>query len=168
MKKGAKFIQDLSKLLKGWEFNFVDALGHSGGLVTDWKINIFSLTNYWGFDLGLGVSHHSPKLGKEINYLNIYKPYMNHLEYWDHLFSRTWLRKGQVILGSDLNFTLGGSKFWGPMTQVDSCRSFFLSRENYQHLRENLGGNKKISPKFYRGGYALLIYWNILCMVVDE
>jgi hypothetical protein len=50
MTDGEKVTQYLSKLLKGWDFSFVDALGWSWGLVTGCKTIIFLY-------LTLGILH---------------------------------------------------------------------------------------------------------------
>jgi hypothetical protein len=33
---GEKTIQELSKFLSGWDFNYIDAIGRSGGNITGW------------------------------------------------------------------------------------------------------------------------------------
>ena len=58
--------------------------------------------------------------------------------------------------------------FCSPQYGHQKCWSFFLSRENDQHLKENIVGKKKEYPHFYRGGSPLLIYLNTLCMALDE
>lgn len=68
-------VKDLSILLKGWDFAFIDALGRSRGLITGWKKDSLSLSNSWAFPFGLGTSLYSLEFAKEFTYINIYDPY---------------------------------------------------------------------------------------------
>jgi hypothetical protein len=45
MTEGAKIVQYLSKHIKGWDFSFMDALGHFGGLAIGYKTNVLTLSN---------------------------------------------------------------------------------------------------------------------------
>jgi hypothetical protein len=75
----------------------------------------------------LGTSLLSLEIGKELTYLNLYGPYSNRMEYWEHFFNSSWLHRGMVVLGGDLNFSLGASEIWGPLSQVDSLfLNFFI------------------------------------------
>jgi hypothetical protein len=44
------------------------------------------------------------------------------------VFHMDWLQVGLVVVGGDLNFTLGASKIWGPTTQVDCLASYFIKK----------------------------------------
>jgi hypothetical protein len=75
MIEGEKTIQELSKFLSGWDFNFIDAIGRSSGNITGWKRCSFTLTNSWDFSFrsrGFPLLH---GYGKEIYVLNVYGPY---------------------------------------------------------------------------------------------
>jgi len=39
-----------------------------------------------------------------------------------------WLQNGLVVIGGDLNFTLGASKVLGPIAQVDILSGFFIKK----------------------------------------
>jgi hypothetical protein len=58
-------------------------------------------------------------LGKEIALSNVYGPYVDSIEYWDKFFHMGCLHIRLVVVRGDLNFTLGASQVWGPVTQVD-------------------------------------------------
>jgi hypothetical protein len=38
------------------------------------------------------------------------------------------VQNGLVVIGGDLNFTLGASKVWGPTTQLDPLSSYFIRK----------------------------------------
>jgi hypothetical protein len=50
------------------------------------------------------------------------------VEYWDKIFQMDWIQHGLVVLGGDLNFTLGALEVWGPATQVDYLLGYFLKK----------------------------------------
>jgi len=39
-----------------------------------------------------------------------------------------WIQNGLVVVGGDLNFTLGASKFWGLIAQVDFLFGYFIKK----------------------------------------
>ena len=54
------------------------------------------------------------------------------IPFWDSLLSNSLIKSDLVILGGDLNFSLGQSEVWGPHAQIDSLTGFFT-----QKLEEN-------------------------------
>jgi hypothetical protein len=64
MTDGEKVINELSKILKAWDFSFIDSLGRSGGISLDGKKGSFSLGNSWDFVSWLGTVLLSLDLGK--------------------------------------------------------------------------------------------------------
>jgi hypothetical protein len=48
------------------------------------------------------------------------------LDFWEHFFNSSWLQGGMVVIGGDLNFSLGASEIWGPVTQLDNLSYFFI------------------------------------------
>jgi hypothetical protein len=67
-------------------------------------------------------------LGKEITLLNVYGPYMDRVDYWDRFFQMDWIHFGLVVVGGDLNFTLGALEFWGHVAQVDYLSGYFIKK----------------------------------------
>ena len=47
--------------------------------------------------------------------------------FWDNLFSKPFFSHDQLIVGGDLNFTLGVAKIWGPKAIPDPLSDFFKS-----------------------------------------
>jgi hypothetical protein len=68
----------------------------------------------WGFDSGIGLNMFSAELGRSLTLINIYGPYADRKRYWDSLAKCSWLSEQEVIVGGDLNFSLGAAEVWGP------------------------------------------------------
>jgi len=45
---------------------------------------------------------------------NIYVPYVDQQNYYDSLEKFSWFSNQEIILGGDLNFSIGAAKVWGP------------------------------------------------------
>jgi hypothetical protein len=67
-------------------------------------------------------------MGKKLSVLNVYGPYSNRVEYWDTFFKLECIQNGLVVIGGDLNFTLGAFKIWGPVAQIDCLLGYFLRK----------------------------------------
>ena len=59
--------------------------------------------------------------------VNVYGPYQDRVVLWDRPFSKPFLSNDRVIIGGDLNFTLGVSKIWGPRAIPDPLSHYFKS-----------------------------------------
>jgi len=57
--------------------------------------------------------------------INIYGPYAESKHYWDSLALCPWLSQLGVIVGGDLNFSLGVTKFWSPHSILDPLTDYF-------------------------------------------
>jgi hypothetical protein len=64
-------------------------------------------------------------IGKEFRIINVYGPHTDHNTFWVNLFSKDLLNSDLLILGGDLNFSLGEAESWGPTTHPDSQAEFF-------------------------------------------
>jgi len=117
----------LENLFPGWEFEGVDARGRSGGLVTGWRTRECKCINIFGFEAGIGVKLFSQELGKALTVINIYGPYSNRESYWNELLGKAFFTEDQVIVGGDLNLTLGSAEIWGPRALPDLLADFFIS-----------------------------------------
>ena len=60
-----------------------------------------------------------------MNIMNIYGPYNNRVEFWDSFKKIDISRKENLIIGGDLNFTLGAHEIWGPKARTDPLALFF-------------------------------------------
>ena len=85
----------------------LDVRGRSGGLAMEWKLCAAKLLNSWGMESILGAELLSVDLGTSISVINVYGPYVNQFPFWDSLLQETLLGGDSVVVGGDLNFTLG-------------------------------------------------------------
>jgi hypothetical protein len=65
-------VSDLKRVFEGWEFELVDARGHSSGLITGWSTRSFVFSNFMSVALGLGMVLFSKEIDKEVMVLNLY------------------------------------------------------------------------------------------------
>ena len=115
---------ELESMLKGWNFLSLDARGKYGGLLLVWRSIFFHLLNAWGVDSGLCASLFSIELNLDICVINIYGPYTDREGFWRNIFDLICLKGKKLILGGDLNFSLGFSDIWGNRARHCRCCSF--------------------------------------------
>ena len=96
----------------GWIFVTLDARGCSGGLVVGWKVKSIKVVSLWGMELVLGLKLQALDLQTTFIAINIYGPYLNRVPFWEGLFNNPLLCGESVILGGDLNFSLGHAEVW--------------------------------------------------------
>ena len=85
-----------------WIFETLDVRGRSGGLASGWNAR-----NVWGMDSVLGMSFKAMELVDIYNVVNIYDPYLDRIPFWEKLFNNSLMRGEVLIIGGDLNFSLG-------------------------------------------------------------
>lgn len=61
----------------------------------------------WGGEGLLGVDITATKIDVPLRLINIYGPYHNRVGYWDNLMSTSLMNYENIIIGGDLNFSLG-------------------------------------------------------------
>ena len=127
-----------------------------------WKISAVKMVNSWGRDSVLGVDLLSADLGSKLSVINVYGPYLNRAPFWDALFQDPLLRGDSVVVGGDLNFTLGRTEIWGPHAIADPQAGFFLHRLVENNLldiepiklkptwRNNRGGEARVAKRLDR------------------
>ena len=86
------------------------------------------MNNSWGSEAVLGVEAFSEELGISLSVLNIYGPYLNRAYFWDSLLQNPLVNGDSIVMGDDLNFSLGHNEVWGPHAQVDSLAGFFVQK----------------------------------------
>ena len=106
----------------------MDARGRSGGLAVGWKNSCVKLINSWGIEAVLGVEVFSEELGISLSVVNVYGPYLNRGPFWDSVYQNPLVNGDSVVLGGDLNFSLGNNEVWGPHAQVDSLAGYFVQK----------------------------------------
>jgi exonuclease III len=115
----------LTSLLSGWFFLGLDARGRSSGLVIGWRSRSIKLLNSWAFDSCLGGDFLVEGIGKEIRIINVYGPHTDQNSFWETLLGKYLLKNDFIILGGDLNFSLGEAESWGPSSHPDNQAAFF-------------------------------------------
>jgi exonuclease III len=125
MGEGEEVKYRLISLLRGWNFESLGSTQRYRGLYIGWNTRSIKVINSWGFKSGIGITILSLKLEDPLNIFNIYDPCQNRGPYWDKIFSKSFLKYQQVILGGDLKFSLGFSEVWGTHVRVDPLTNFF-------------------------------------------
>eukprot|EP00253_Pinus_taeda_P033452 PITA_33452 len=116
----------LSALLPGWKFSAVDSSGHSGGLAIGFKEGRIKVINQWGSKNVMGMEFISPYFALPISIVNIYGPCQGREIFWNDLMAKSLLKSSLLIVGGDLNFSLGRAEAWGPSSREDPLSDFFL------------------------------------------
>eukprot|EP00253_Pinus_taeda_P024074 PITA_24074 len=75
----------------------------------------------------MGADIFSIDLGLSLRIINTYGPCHQRESFWRQFFNRTLLALDRIILGGDMNFSLGFRESWGSMAQVDSITKFMRS-----------------------------------------
>ena len=126
MGNGTLFADELESMMSGWTFLSVDARGKSEGLLLGWRSRFFHLLNAWGVGSCLCASLFSIELNLDICFANIYGPYNDIVVFWNNLMELECLKCEKLILGGDLNFSMGLSEIWGTRARLDSLSNFFI------------------------------------------
>ena len=119
MENSSSISYTLYSLLPAWIFMGLDVAGRSGGLATGWRTKSIKLLNSWGLNSYLGIHIFLEGLAKEFRIHNFYGPYLDKTCFWETLLSLKILKVENLILGGDLNFSLGEAEVWGPSTRLD-------------------------------------------------
>eukprot|EP00253_Pinus_taeda_P007836 PITA_07836 len=117
----------LKSAFPGWAFHAIDVVGHSGGLAIGVKEGRMMINSLWGMDHVLGMEVSSPDIGLSFLMLNIYGPCQGREFFWNNLLSKGLLKDRSVILGGDLNFSIGTAETWGPSAREDLLSDFFTN-----------------------------------------
>ena len=76
---------------------------------------------------GLCVLLYSIELKLALCCVNVYGPYKDRERLWINPFKTDCLKSSKLILGGDLNFSVGFSKIWGVKAKVDILSYFFIT-----------------------------------------
>ena len=81
----------------------------------------------------MGIDLYSVELGTSLRVINIYGPCQQREQFWQQLLGLSILSQENIIIGGDLNFSLGFGESWGSMAQVDAITGYMtdlLERHN--------------------------------------
>eukprot|EP00253_Pinus_taeda_P006943 PITA_06943 len=124
----------LSSLLPGWHFFTADSIGHLGGLAIGFREGRLKTVNLWGMAHAMGMEFQSPKFSFPLTILNIYGPCQGRVIFWTDLLSKSVLKSQNLIIGGDLNFSMGNAEAWGPSNREDPLSDFFLNSLSSHNL----------------------------------
>eukprot|EP00253_Pinus_taeda_P031439 PITA_31439 len=117
----------LNSIAPRWHFIRLDAMGRSGGLAIGYNPYSIRMDSSWGGLGFLGADIFSKDLGLSLRIINIYGPCEQREGFWRTLLGRTLMNAENLILGGDLNFSLGFRESWGSTAQADSITDFMRS-----------------------------------------
>ena len=84
------------------------------------------------------------QIGKVVTILNVYGPYLNRADFWDSLLKMEIFDDRELVLGGDLNLSLGVSEVWGPKAFPDALANFFIQSFAKKNLLDII--SPKVSP----------------------
>ena len=73
----------------------------------------------------MGENITSSDIDIPLTIINIYGPCHNREIYWENLLQADFMQFENLIIGGDLNFSLGLAESWGHRAQTDSLSGFF-------------------------------------------
>eukprot|EP00253_Pinus_taeda_P006972 PITA_06972 len=115
----------LSSLLPGWSFFAIDSSGHSGGLAIGNKEGRIKCSNSWGLKQAMGMEVTSPDFPFPFLIVNIYGRCQGREFFWSDFLAKSLMNSPLMVLGGDLNFSLGRAEAWGPSAREDPLTDFF-------------------------------------------
>lgn len=124
----------IESMLPGWNFQATNVNGHSRGITLGYKPCTIHILGTWGGIGFLGVDIYSTELGTKIRMVNIYGPYHRRENFWERILEANIFQSDNIILGGDLNFSLGYLESWGHHPQADPLAGFFKQLLNLQKL----------------------------------
>lgn len=113
-------IHTLHAWMPNWTFHALDVFGRSEGITIGICNKALEIRNTWGGRGYLGMDIFSHPLEMEFRIINVYGPCVNRATFWRNFLESGLLQVYNIILGGDLNFSLGSSESWGHSAQVDS------------------------------------------------
>jgi len=114
----------LSSIFPGWQFTAMDSTGRSGGLAIGFNPATIKALGSWGGPGFLGFDLFSADLGTTLRVINIYGPCQQRESFWNNLLGLSILSVEHLIIGGDLNFSLGYGESWGASAQIDPLTAF--------------------------------------------
>lgn len=130
----SEVVSSLGSTLPGWHFQALDSSGHSGGLVTGFREGRMKLINQWGMNNVLGIEVATSKFDIPLLILNIYGPCQERVSFWNNLLAKAVTKNQNLVIGGDLNFSIGIAEAWGPLAKEDPLSDFFLNAFSSHNL----------------------------------
>lgn len=129
----ADISRSLEHMLLGWKFTGLDAHGRSKGISFGYNVCSIKLINHWGGTWHIGADIFLADIGMNFRIFNIYGLCQNRPEFCKNLLGLDTFFVDHLILGGDLNFSIGHSELWGHCAQRDSLLDYFSTiLDNHQ------------------------------------
>ena len=125
---GLSITKILTPLLPDWSFATIDARGRSGGCALGINNKTIRVLNWWGRVGAIGAEVITRELDLPISLINVYGPCLHKETFWDSLLSCTLLQQNNIVLGDDMNFSIGISESWGPQAIPDPLSDYFANQ----------------------------------------
>jgi len=122
----------LQSLKPEWNFQSLDVMGRSGGLALGFNPCTIHLKACWGGAGFIGMDNFSIYFGMDLRIVNIYGPFHNKEAFWNHLLNLSIINSDNIILGGDLNFSIGFGESWGTNSEVDPL-SYIIEKFLEEH-----------------------------------
>jgi len=123
--KGLEVEIALKSLLPRWSFIAIDSTGHSGGIAIGFKEGKLKIINQWGTKHVLGLEVLSSDFPFPFSIVNVYGPCQGREVFWEDLMAKSFMKYPLLIVGGDLNFSIGRAEAWGPSAREDPLSDFF-------------------------------------------
>lgn len=126
----------LNALLPGWKFIALDSDGHSGGLAARHREGRIKIRNQWGMKQVMGPECQTTEFDFPLTILNIYGSCQGRIPFWNGLMENSLVKNNYMVMGGDLNFSLGRAEARGPAAREDPQSDFFLNLLTSNNLIE--------------------------------
>lgn len=117
----------LKSWMPSWTFHALDAYGRFGGIAIGFSNKTIDLIKMWGCRGFISVDIYSISLETELRVINLYGPCLDRANFWRRLLASSNFQVDNIILGGDLNFSLGFRESWGHLAQVDGLTNAITS-----------------------------------------
>eukprot|EP00253_Pinus_taeda_P027166 PITA_27166 len=122
-----QIVHVMQSMVPGWCFYANDAVGRSGGIAIGINTRTIKPISTWGGIGFIGLDFFSADLGMDLRMVNIYAPCSQRESFWRHSLQLPLLNSEHVIIGGDLNFSLGFGESWGSEAQIDPITSYMTN-----------------------------------------
>lgn len=123
----SEVLSALCSILPGWLFQALDSISHLGGLAIGFREGRLKSIHLWGMEHVLGMEVQSHDFSFPLMILNIYGPCQERVSFWNDLLSKSVMGSQNLVIGGDLNFSIGNPKTWGPSAREDPLSYLFMN-----------------------------------------
>eukprot|EP00253_Pinus_taeda_P010150 PITA_10150 len=127
----------MQALTPGWNYSAIDAVGRSGRLAISINPRSIMVDSTWGGARFLGIDIFSADLGMNLKVVNVYAPCSQRESFLQHLLHLSMINEDRVVIGGDLNFSLGYRESWGSTAQIDPITDYMtnlLEQTNFMDI----------------------------------